>query len=187
MTSSLPPNATVTFQSELFTIYTWPQQLYDGSTKTFECCVRPSGVVVMGFLDPETVLLTKQEQPHRERSFFDLPGGRMEPGEDSEMAARREFLEETGYEIDRLEPWFTDTQQGVIRFSQFFFWATDLRRASEKQQLDGGERITVIPTSLTDFRDHCLNDTLRNRITALAWLRLRENPDAQNHLRAFLR
>jgi ADP-ribose pyrophosphatase len=187
MNPSLPKEAEIAFQSELFTIYTWPQRLYDGSTKTFECCIRPSAVVIMGFLDSETILLTKQEQPHRDRPFFDLAGGRIEPGEDPETAARREFLEETGYEIGRLEPWFTDTQQGVIRFSQFFFWATDLRQTPEKQQLDSGERIALIPTSRTDFRDHCLNDTLRNRITALAWLRLCENPEAQNRLRTFLR
>ncbi|MWC29303.1 NUDIX domain-containing protein [Paenibacillus sp. MMS18-CY102] len=35
---------------------------------------------------------------------YDLPGGRMEPRESLETAIRREFLEETGYNIQALSP-----------------------------------------------------------------------------------
>ncbi|EFM09970.1 NUDIX hydrolase [Paenibacillus curdlanolyticus YK9] len=35
---------------------------------------------------------------------FDLPGGRMEPFESLEIAIKREFQEETGYELLRLAP-----------------------------------------------------------------------------------
>lgn len=186
MPPSPPPEATIAFQSELFTIYIWPQTLYDGSVKIFECCVRPDTAVVLAFLNPQTILLTRQEQPHRRQAFWDLPGGRLEANEDPETAARREFFEETGYTIGRLEPWFTDVQQGAIRFSQHFFWATDLSTASGEQHLDAGERITVIPSSRGELRDHCLADTLRNRITALAWLRLEANPSEQARLARFL-
>lgn len=187
MPSLLPPEATIAFQSDLFTIYTWPQTLYDGSIKRFECCVRPDTAVVLAFLNPETLLLTHQEQPHRQQAFWDLPGGRLEPNEDPETGARREFFEETGYTIGRLEPWFTDQQDGAIRFSQHFFWATDLSSTPDKQHLDGGERITVIPIHRTEFRTHCLQDTLRNRISALAWLRLEANENEQARLTRFLR
>lgn len=187
MPSPLPPQAERVFRSELFTIYTWPQELYDGSTKIFECCVRPDTAVVMGFVNVDTILLTKQEQPHRAHAFFDLPGGRIEGGEDPEIAARREFLEETGYEIGRIEHWFTDTQRGIVRFSQHFFWATDLRSHPTKQHLDSGERITLLSVSLTEFRRYCLHNLLRNRLTALAWLQLGEDLSMQERLHTFLR
>ena len=187
MSASLPQNASIAYQSDLFTIYRWPQQLYDGSTKTFECCVRPNGVVVMGFLDPETIILTKQEQPHRVEPFFDLPGGRVEADEEPEAAARREFLEETGYEIGRLIPWHAHTQGGTIQFTQHFFFARDLHARSDVQNPDAGERIRILPIHRQEFTEHCLKDRLRNRLTALLWLQLNADPERQRILNDFLR
>lgn len=40
---------------------------------------------------------------HPRRKGWEMPGGHVEPGETSEDAARREFLEEAGFEIDIVE------------------------------------------------------------------------------------
>lgn len=37
---------------------------------------------------------------HERRGGWEMPGGHVEPGETSEQAAAREFLEEAGYEIE---------------------------------------------------------------------------------------
>ena len=37
---------------------------------------------------------------HNGRNGWEMPGGHVEEGETSEQAAKREFLEEAGYEID---------------------------------------------------------------------------------------
>lgn len=75
--------------------------MFDGTTETFECVTRPDTVTVIPFLDPETVLLTKHIQPHRE-PFLDFPGGRIDKGKnleknrplaDSVAAARRDVPE----------------------------------------------------------------------------------------------
>ena len=52
-------------------------------------CVNPAGAV----------LLIRR----RDNGLWDLPGGRVEPGEATEAAARRELLEETGLEAGPLE------------------------------------------------------------------------------------
>ena len=182
----LPEGAKEVFHGTIFNVYQWPQTLYDGSITTFECCVRPDTAIVVAFVDKDTVLLTKQEQPHKKKAFYDFPGGRIEDGEDPTEAARREFREETGYEIGRLEPWFVDGQSGAIRYAQHFYFARDLRPAEGGAHLDAGERITVIPTSRAELRGYILRDELRNRITSLAWLRLCEDPEQQARLDTFL-
>lgn len=56
------------------------------------------GVVVQN----QKLLLVKQfKGPHRGK--WDLPGGKIEPGEAIEHALRREFLEEVGMEFDTME------------------------------------------------------------------------------------
>jgi 8-oxo-dGTP diphosphatase len=39
---------------------------------------------------------------HPRRNGWEMPGGSVEPGETSEIAAKREFMEEAGYEIEVL-------------------------------------------------------------------------------------
>jgi ADP-ribose pyrophosphatase YjhB (NUDIX family) len=55
----------------------------------------------MGFVNRKTKCIKKNSGPYIHR--YDLPGGSLEHGEDLATALRREFREETGYEIEILE------------------------------------------------------------------------------------
>ncbi len=59
------------------------------------------GVVVEG---PEGVLLTRQYRQLIDRLSWEIPGGKAEPGEGLEDAARRECMEETGVRCPKLTP-----------------------------------------------------------------------------------
>ena len=50
------------------------------------------------------VLLCRQYRRMRDRLAWEIPGGKVEPGEPPETAARRECLEETGVRCGRLAP-----------------------------------------------------------------------------------
>lgn len=50
------------------------------------------------------VLVTKRPAEAHMGGLWELPGGKVRPGEEPEAAARRELLEETGLRVDRLEP-----------------------------------------------------------------------------------
>ena len=58
----------------------------------------PDYVSVVALTDDERVLIVRQYRPAVERDTLELPSGLVDPGETPEEAARRELLEETGYQ-----------------------------------------------------------------------------------------
>jgi ADP-ribose pyrophosphatase len=58
-------------------------------------------VNIIALNDRDEVLLVEQFRHGSQSITFELPGGAIDPGEDPLVAAKREFLEETGYEGKR--------------------------------------------------------------------------------------
>lgn len=92
--SEIPKHARKVFEGKVFAIYQWPQELYDGSTTTFEMAKRQDAVGVVAVKDGKVIML-EEEQPLKGR-YWSIPGGSADPGEDPRAAAERELLEETG-------------------------------------------------------------------------------------------
>lgn len=179
----LPPR----YQGPLLTVYQWEQPLPDGNTVTFERCVRPDTVAVIGFLDAKTILLTQEKRLGLEDTFVDAPGGRVDPGEDHEAAARRELREETGYEAANLLLWETVDYGGLIRFRQSIYLATGLTlRTTPSPTHDPTEEITLLPLSLENAVRLCLTKNLRRAEVSLALLRMQYDPAAKERLQVFL-
>ena len=64
--------------------------------------VRHSGSAVMLAVDDEErILLVKQFRLPAESELWELPAGRLDPGEQPLDAARRELQEETGYKANK--------------------------------------------------------------------------------------
>src|ERR1043166_2159438 len=59
--------------------------------------VRHSGSVVVLAVENSKVLLERQYRHAAGRFLYELPAGRIDPGENELRAAKRELLEETGY------------------------------------------------------------------------------------------
>jgi len=59
----IPPEAQCVFAGEIFSVYQWPQRLYDGSVATFEMVRRPDTVFVIAVDDAGNVLVNDEEQP----------------------------------------------------------------------------------------------------------------------------
>jgi 8-oxo-dGTP pyrophosphatase MutT (NUDIX family) len=64
--------------------------------------VAPAVAVVPVLPDGSIVMLWQYRYPHG-RSHWEIPAGRVDAGEAPDVAARRELLEETGYEAETLE------------------------------------------------------------------------------------
>src|SRR5258708_20154707 len=73
-------------------------RLPDGHQAWREYVVHPGAVMILAFVDDETILLERQYRYPKHRHFIELPAGKLEPGEPPLHTARRELIEECGYE-----------------------------------------------------------------------------------------
>jgi ADP-ribose pyrophosphatase len=90
--------------------------------------VRHVGSAVMMAVDPKKrVLLVRQYRLPAEKYLWELPAGRLDPGEKPLQAARRELAEETGY---RARTWTKLASfwvsPGYVQERMTIFLATDL-------------------------------------------------------------
>jgi ADP-ribose pyrophosphatase len=72
-------------------------QLPNGEMATRECIIHPGAVVVIPLLDNGDVVLERQFRYPLRRDLYELPAGKLDPGEGALACGQRELLEETGY------------------------------------------------------------------------------------------
>lgn len=142
----VPPEAQRVFKGIIFDTYQWQQEMFDGTTETFEMLKRPDSIKILAVKDGKIVILD-QEQPNHE-FFYDVPGGRHDIESETELeAAKREMLEETGMTfrgwrlLEVFQPYYK------IECFVYIFLATDFITQTD-QNLDSGEKISI---ELIDF------------------------------------
>lgn len=145
----IPDHAKKVFKGILFDVYQWEQELFDGTKKIFEKVKRRDTVIVFAVLPDGKILLTEQEQPGK-APFIAATGGIMEDNEDALVAAKRELLEESGYEAEEFLLW--DSQQPVskVDWAVYTFIAKGLKKVSDLN-LDGGEKIKAKPVTFDEL------------------------------------
>ncbi len=177
----IPDDAKRVFKGILFDVYQWQQELYDGTRTIFEKLKRPDTVVVFGVLDNGNILLSEQEQPGKE-PFIGGLGGRIETGEDALMAAKREFLEESGYEADRFILWRAEHPTSKIDWVIYTFVAKGLRKVADIS-LDGGEKIEVKEVSFDEFLEISKEHNFSEKEVVLELREAIFNPQKKEELR----
>lgn len=180
----VPPIAKKVFQGKIFAVWQWEQELYDGSFATFERLSRPDYAFGVGVLDDGQILLLHDEQPDRE-AVLTPAGGKVDPGEGPEEAVRREFLEETGYEIGELKHWFAYRASTKIDFVTYGYIARKLTRKEEAHP-EPGERITEVMYSFEDFLKLGQNPMLRDWGVKVQLLEAQIDPKKKEDLRKLL-
>jgi ADP-ribose pyrophosphatase len=137
----IPDAAEQVFAGKIFDVFQWQQQLYDDSQATFEMLRRPDTVEVI-VIDGPNILLVRDEQPNR-HAIVDLPGGRVDPGETWEVAAKRELQEETGLSCANWRLITVRQPQHKVEWfvAIFIAWGISDRRA---QDPGPGEKIELI-------------------------------------------
>lgn len=100
----------------------------------------------------ERVVLVRQYRYAVDQAVWELPAGRLDPGESPEAGARRELEEETGLAAGRLEPLSVFyTTPGFCDEAMHLFRATQLASVPPRPEQD--ERIEVRTCSLDEARE----------------------------------
>ncbi|MBN1305069.1 MAG: NUDIX hydrolase [Anaerolineales bacterium] len=100
-------------------------------------------VFLLGITREQQVILIRQYRHGQQQVLWEFPGGMVDPGEDPLEAARREFLEETGYSSDRfIETGKLFPNPGNQNNMMVTYLALDVEKVAD-QSLDETEEIEV--------------------------------------------
>jgi ADP-ribose pyrophosphatase len=140
-------NHRVVYKGRVFNTVVDEIEYDSGSKSVREVAEHPGGAVVLPLLEDGRVVFVYQYRYPLNRSFYELPAGKLDEGEEPEACARRELQEETGYsptELKRLTS--ICTSPGFCSEVLHIFLACGLRPG--KQRLEEGEldlRLKYIP------------------------------------------
>lgn len=147
-------------------------RLPNGQHSIREYIIHPGAVVVLAFLPNGNLLFERQFRYPLRKVFTELPAGKIDPGEDIHLTARRELLEETGYEaIDWRHLGVMHPCIGYANERIEIFCAKGLQRTSGGQ-LDDNEFLDVIEISPEEAKQMVWRGEITDAktITALFWL-----------------
>jgi ADP-ribose diphosphatase len=111
------------------------------------------------------VVLCRQYRHPVRQVIYDLPAGRLEPGEDPLAGAQRELEEETGFQPGRLLPLGRyNPFPGSLKVTAHLFFAADL--SPTPRRLDEGEELDVVLMPFGEalamvLRGECLDGSLQ--------------------------
>lgn len=182
----IPKHAKSVYKGPIFEVFQWEQEMFDGSTQVFEALKRPDTAEVIATID-NRIVIQHQTQPHKREAFICIPGGRIEPGEDPLVGAKRELLEETGLASESWDQWFMDRPSGKIDWTIYVYVARQCKLIAE-QKLDAGERITLEQVSYDRFLEMVDKGELNQLSPDLrvALVRAANNPDERERLRKYI-
>ena len=144
-------------------------ELPGGRRARLDLIRHPGASAVVPFLSDDEILLIRQYRYAAGGEIYEVPAGKLDPGETPEACARRELEEETGYRADRLEPLAQIlTTPGFTDERIHLFAAHGLSAGS--QSLDDDELIELVPMPLAEALEMVWSDAMPDAKSGLALL-----------------
>jgi ADP-ribose pyrophosphatase len=118
----------VVYEGTIFNVEKLTVELPNGHIASRDIIRNPGAAVIIPIID-DCIVLVEQFRKAAEKTFIELPAGKLEYGEDPKDCAARELKEETGYTANKIEevlslypaPAFADEMLHI-------FLATDLEK-----------------------------------------------------------
>jgi len=165
------------FKGKVVTLNLETVTLPNGATVELEVVRHPGAAAIVPMKDERTVILIRQFRLAAGGFIYEIPAGKLHPGEDPRLCAERELEEEIGYRagtIEKLETFFT--APGFTDEVMHLFKATNLTKTAQK--LDHDEVLEVIEIhikkAISWIRDGTIKDA--KTIVGLQSIYLRSRP-----------
>lgn len=146
----------------------------DGQTIRRDMILHPGAVVILPILDREHVVLLRNHRFVIDETLWEVPAGTREPDEPLEECARRELLEETGYQAARWRSLgFLYASPGVLDEKLHLFVAEELTPGPASPEPD--EQLEPVTVRLDDAIRMCLSGEIKDAKTVtslLLWERM---------------
>lgn len=163
------------FQGKMIRLRVDTVLLPNGQETTREVVEHPGAVAILALPTEDEVLLVRQFRYATGQVSLELPAGKLEPNEQTDVAAHRELREETGYRAASLElilqfytsPGFSDERM-------YLYLAKDL--TAGEQQLDADEFLDCIRVTRKEVRtriEQGLITDAKTLVGLLWWLQQR--------------
>lgn len=138
------------YQGRIVTLKKDIVKTIDQQTAIREIVVHRPAVVIVPFLNTETIIMVKQYRKAIESELLEIPAGLIEPNEDPLTAAKRELQEETGYLAKKWTPLGQAyASPGFCDELMHFFLAEDL--TFTQTHLDEDEFVKSLEMSKTEL------------------------------------
>jgi ADP-ribose pyrophosphatase len=136
-------NRRVVFSGRVFNTIVDEVEYESGRKTVREVAEHPGGAVVLPLLDDGRVVFVRQKRYPLDSFLYELPAGKLEPGEPPELCAVRELREETGYSAERFEKLTAIyTSPGFCTEKLHIYLATGLHDG--QQHLEEGEEGLIL-------------------------------------------
>jgi len=118
-------------QGAFLTWERWDAELPNGHTATRDIIRHPGAAAVVVVDEQKRICMVRQYRMPLERVTWEIPAGKLDPGEEPEVCAVRELSEETGMEAGKVELLTVlATTPGFCDEKIYIYLATDLRRCA---------------------------------------------------------
>jgi 8-oxo-dGTP pyrophosphatase MutT (NUDIX family) len=168
-----PEKQTVHFSGRVIRVTTDEVVLPNGHRALLEVVHHPGGAAAVALDDERRVCLLRQYRYVADGWLWELPAGKLEPGEPPLVTAQRELTEEAGVSARHWRSLGTClSSPGVFSERLHLFLATDIEPASTAH-----ERAEVIEIHWVPFAQACawaIDGTITDCKSALGLLRARE-------------
>ena len=127
----------ILFQGRILDLARETHRMPDGREARFEVVQHPGGAAALPVLEDGRLLLIRQFRPVAEDYIYEIPAGRLEPGEDPAGCVGRELEEEIGRRAGQLESLgYLYSSVGFCNEKIFLFIARELEQTETALEED---------------------------------------------------